>query len=136
MEREYERAALRQEFERAVVLALYHDVRRPIDRPAANLLLSDLRPRRCDRVIRRHRGQRLPPGLEDASRLEFGVAETIHDWRQQEQIDQGDARGLTSVERAELLAARKRIRELGVELAIHRRASELIARRATQDSLN
>jgi len=34
--------------------------------------------------------------------------------------------GLTSVERAELIAARRRIRELESELAIHRAAAELL----------
>ncbi len=34
--------------------------------------------------------------------------------------------GLTSAERAELLSARRRIHELETELAIHRRAAELL----------
>ncbi len=33
---------------------------------------------------------------------------------------------MTSVERAELLSARRRIHELETELAIHRRAAELL----------
>jgi transposase-like protein len=35
-------------------------------------------------------------------------------------------RGLTTAEKAELVAARKRIRELEAELAVHRRATELL----------
>lgn len=54
-------------------------------------------------------------------------SQTIYVWRRQEQIDRGLVPGLTSVERTELAAAKKRIRELEAELAIHRRASELLA---------
>ena len=42
-------------------------------------------------------------------------------------IDLGLVPGLTSAERAELAAAKRRIRELEAELEIHRRASELLA---------
>jgi transposase len=62
---------------------------------------------------------------------DLGVSsQTIYDWRRQEQIDRGEIAGLTSTEKAELLAARKRIRELEAELAIHRRASELLAEKS------
>ena len=44
----------------------------------------------------------------------------------EERIDQGVEAGLTSGERAELVAARRRIRELEAELAIHRKAAELL----------
>lgn len=44
----------------------------------------------------------------------------------QERIDQGLEEGLTSAERAELFAARRRIRELETEVAIHRKAAELL----------
>jgi hypothetical protein len=40
-------------------------------------------------------------------------------------IDRGVYSGLSSGERAELEAARRRIRELETELAVHRRATEL-----------
>jgi len=46
-------------------------------------------------------------------------------WRQ-DRIDQGLEAGLTSAERAELLSARRRIHEQETELAIHRRAAELL----------
>lgn len=55
-------------------------------------------------------------------------AETIYAWRRQDRIDQGLAPGLTSTEKTELAAANKRIAELEAELAIHRRASELLGK--------
>ena len=62
---------------------------------------------------------------------DLGVSDqTICTWRRQEAIDRGLVPGLTSVERAELEAAKRRIRELEAELAIHRRASELLAERS------
>ncbi len=54
-------------------------------------------------------------------------SQTIYVWRRQEQIDRGEIPGLTSAERDELAAAKQRIRELEAGLAIHRRASELLA---------
>ena len=62
---------------------------------------------------------------------DLGVSEqTIYTWRQQEQIDRGLVPGLTSVERAELAAAKRRIRELETELEVHRRATELLTERS------
>ena len=59
---------------------------------------------------------------------DLGVSEqTIYTWRQQDRIDRGLVGGLTSVEREELAAAKRRIRELEAEVEIHRRASELLA---------
>ncbi len=59
---------------------------------------------------------------------DLGISsQTIYLWRAQDQIDRGLVLGLTSVERAELAAAKRRIRELEAELAIHRRASDLLA---------
>jgi transposase len=52
--------------------------------------------------------------------------QTIYAWRRQDRIDKGLEPGLTSGEKAELVAARKRIAELETELAVHRRASELL----------
>ncbi|MCP4004375.1 MAG: transposase [bacterium] len=58
---------------------------------------------------------------------ELGVSEqTIYTWRRQARIDAGLESGLTTSEQAELAAARRRIRELEAELAIHRRATELL----------
>jgi transposase len=62
---------------------------------------------------------------------DIGVSnQTIYTWRRQEEIDRGLVPGLTSAERAELTAAKQRIRELEAELEIHRRASELLAERS------
>lgn len=55
-------------------------------------------------------------------------AESIYTWRRQDRIDKGLQPGLTSAEKAELTAAKRRIAELETELAIHRRASELLGK--------
>ena len=58
---------------------------------------------------------------------ELGISEqTIYTWRRQARIDAGSEAGLTTSEKAELAAAKRRIRELETELAIHRRATELL----------
>lgn len=53
-------------------------------------------------------------------------AQVIYTWRRQQLIDSGQMPGMTSTDHAELVAARKRIAELENELAIHRRAAELL----------
>jgi transposase-like protein len=56
---------------------------------------------------------------------DLGISDqTIYNWRRQERVDRGLEPGLTTAEKAELVAARKRIRELETELAVHRRATE------------
>jgi transposase len=58
---------------------------------------------------------------------DLGVsAQSIYTWRRQDAIDRGEAPGLTSLERTELAAARRRIVELETELAVTRRANELL----------
>jgi transposase-like protein len=58
---------------------------------------------------------------------DLGISEqTIYTWRRQDRVDRGLEAGLTSAEKAELVAARKRIRELEAEVAVHRRATELL----------
>lgn len=52
--------------------------------------------------------------------------QTIYTWRRQHRIDQGTEAGLSSGERSELHAARRRIAQLETELAIARRATELL----------
>ena len=59
--------------------------------------------------------------------VDLGISDqTVYDGRRQERMDQGIEPGLSSAERAELAAARRRIRELEAELAIHRQAAELL----------
>ncbi len=58
---------------------------------------------------------------------DLGISEqSIYIWRRQARIDAGLEAGLTTAEHAELAAAKRRIRELEAELAIHRRATELL----------
>lgn len=52
--------------------------------------------------------------------------QTIYNWRRRHLIDTGQAPGIFSSENAELIAARRRIAELEQELAIYRRAAELL----------
>ncbi|MDV6271005.1 transposase [Rhodococcus globerulus] len=57
----------------------------------------------------------------------LGVTEqTIYNWRNQELIDTGQKPGLSSIESAEVAAARRRIAELETELAIAKRSAELL----------
>jgi transposase-like protein len=62
---------------------------------------------------------------EVAADLEISQ-QTIYTWRRQARIDAGLEAGLSTSEQAELKVARRRIRELETELAIHRRATELL----------
>jgi transposase len=63
---------------------------------------------------------------------DLGVSDqTIYTWRKQELIDTGVEPGLSSVEAAELRAAKRRIAELETELAVTRRASELLKEQVT-----
>jgi transposase-like protein len=58
---------------------------------------------------------------------DLGISDqTIYNWRRQDRIDRGLESGLSSAEKVELAAARKRIRELEAEVAVHRRATELL----------
>lgn len=68
--------------------------------------------------------------IADVAR-DLGISnQTIYTWRRQDRIDRGLEPGLSSAEKAELVAARKRIRELETELAVHRRATELLKEQA------
>lgn len=65
------------------------------------------------------------PVAEIADRL--GVtAQTVYNWRNQDLIDRGLRDGTSTSESAELTAARKRIRELETELAVTKRANDLL----------
>jgi transposase len=55
-------------------------------------------------------------------------AQSIYTWRRQDRIDKGLEPGLTSGEQSELAAAKQRIAALEAELAVHRRASELLGK--------
>jgi transposase-like protein len=58
---------------------------------------------------------------------DLGVTEqSIYNWRRQHLIDTGQLPGITSSDHVELVAARKRIAELETELAVTRRANELL----------
>ena len=57
--------------------------------------------------------------------------QTIYAWRRQELIDSGQISGTTSADNAELVAARRRIAELEAEIAVHRRAAELLKEGST-----
>ena len=62
---------------------------------------------------------------EVAAELEVSE-QTIYTWRRQARIDAGLESGLSTAEHADLAAAKRRIRELETEVAIHRRATELL----------
>lgn len=64
--------------------------------------------------------------VADVARLLEVSDQSIYSWRRQELIDRGELPGLSSSEREELRVARRRIRELETELAVHRRAAELL----------
>lgn len=53
-------------------------------------------------------------------------AQSIYAWRREDRIDRGLIPGLNSVEKAELATARQRIAHLETELAVARRAAELL----------
>ena len=62
---------------------------------------------------------------------DLGISEqAVYTWRRQEQIDRRLVPGLSTAERAELAAAKRRIHELEAELAVHRRAAELLKEQA------
>jgi transposase len=60
---------------------------------------------------------------------DLGISDqSIYTWRRQDRIDKGLVAGLSSLEKAELVAAKRRIAELETEIAIarRRRAMELL----------
>jgi transposase len=58
-------------------------------------------------------------------------AQSIYTWRRQGRIDKGLLAGLSSHEHHELVAARRRIAQLETELAVTRRAAELLKEQAS-----
>jgi transposase-like protein len=85
-------------------------------------------PKRYPSEFRRRVLDLVASGRSVASVAEdLGVsAQTIYNWRRQDAIDRGEVPGLSSVEQAELKAARRRIAQLEDELAVIRRANELL----------
>jgi transposase-like protein len=65
------------------------------------------------------------PVAEIAEQLGI-TAQTVYNWRRQDRVDRGLEAGTSTRESAELGAARKRIRELETELAVTKRANELL----------
>jgi putative transposase len=58
---------------------------------------------------------------------DLGISrQTVYVWRKQELIDRGELPGVTSADQGELLLARRRIQNLERELAIRRRAADLL----------
>jgi transposase len=57
-------------------------------------------------------------------------AQSIYTWRRQDRIDNGLTPGVSSPEKEELAAARRRIAQLETELAVTRRAAELLKEQA------
>lgn len=59
--------------------------------------------------------------------VQLGItAQSVYNWRNQDQIDRGLRSGVSTSESVELAAARKRIRDLETELEVTRRANELL----------
>jgi transposase len=72
-----------------------------------------------------------PGGRSPRSLRRLGIsAQSIYTWRRQDRIDQGLLPGLSSPEKEELAAARRRIAQLETELAVTRRAAELLKEQA------
>ncbi len=69
------------------------------------------------------------PVAEIAEQLGM-TAQTVYNWRNQDQIDRGVRAGISTSESVALTAARKRIRELETELEVMRRANELLKARS------
>ena len=58
---------------------------------------------------------------------DLGISDqSIYTWRRQDRIDRGLVPGLSSAEKEELAAAKRRIAQLELELAATRRAIELV----------
>jgi len=85
-------------------------------------------PKRYPSEFRRRVLDLVAAGRSVASVAEdLGVsAQTVYTWRRQDAVDRGEVPGLSSAEQAELRAARRRIAQLEDELAVIRRANELL----------
>ena len=77
----------------------------------------------------RHRALELVKAGRSVSEVaaDLGVSsQAIYSWRRQAEVDAGLRPGVSSTEHADLVAARRRIAELESELAVARRAAELL----------
>lgn len=74
------------------------------------------------------RGQEVASVAHD---LDVGE-QTIYNWRRQDRIDRGVQPGLTTAEKGELSAAKKRIAELETELKVARRAVDVLKEQTSQ----
>lgn len=64
---------------------------------------------------------------------DVGMSEvTVYRWKAQDRVDRGERPGPSSLERVELLQAKRRIRELETELAIVKQASALFVEGAVR----
>jgi transposase-like protein len=61
---------------------------------------------------------------ETARELEISES-CLHNWVNQDRIDHGERPGLSSIEHADLVAAKRRIRQLETELEVLREASKI-----------
>lgn len=94
--------------------------------------MSTLRRSSCQGAIRPSTGakcwtwlRRAVPSLRSPKQL--GVTgQTIYNWRNQDLADRGLRPGVSTAESAELAVARRRIHELETELAVTKRAFELL----------
>jgi putative transposase len=67
---------------------------------------------------------------------DLGISDqTVDNWRRQDRVDRGLEPGLTTAEKAELVAARKRIRELEAELAVPAGRPSCSRSRPTQNAV-
>ena len=90
--------------------------------------------REHDPVLRRRAIDLLESGKavrEVAEELKVS-GQSIYTWRRQYRVDSGQEPGLTTTEANELNAARRRIKDLEAELAIHEMATGLLKGTTTQ----
>jgi transposase len=97
------------------------------------ILVSDIRRNRWDdRATRRSSDARfstcsLLEAAAHVSRTRLDVSDqTMCNWHRQNRIDRGQTPGLSTAEKSVLATANRRIRELETELAVSRRAVELL----------
>ena len=59
----------------------------------------------------------------------FAISEaTVYNWTKQDEIDRGEREGLSTDQAIELMAAKRRVRQLETELAVARKVNEVFLR--------